>query len=540
MEYSMTTAAIYARFSTDKQDRSSIEDQSRACRDWAAAQGFTVIEVFADEAVSGSVRVEQRPGGAAMHIAALARKFQVLILEGLDRLSRDQVDQEQVVRRLEHRGIRIVGVADGYDTASGPSRILLRGMRGLVNEVYLRDLPHKIRRGLAGQIERGFHAGGLSYGYRSLPVGTNARGEAEGFRLEIVPEQAEVVSEVFRRYAAGESLQRIAADLNSRRVPGPGRKKNKPSTWSVSALYGTPSAGSGLLNNELYIGRYIWNRREWLKDPDNPTRRVPRMRPREEWQVIAREDLRIIDDDLWRAARARMDSPRKRGGQRGRGRAPRTLFGGLLRCGICGGAMVAVHSRYYGCAAHKDRGPAVCSGTFAARVETDQLLIAELRGQVLSPEAMAKIEARVRDLLADAQRRANNDSKEHTVRISAVQGEIDRLTDAIAQMGLSTALRNRLAAAEKELAALSDAQPQNRTTIPAPNKIRTRIREVGLQLEAALASDVSVARSILQQKLGDIVVEEKDNGVFAQMDIGPVLLEAVGADVDKTGCGGRI
>jgi hypothetical protein len=196
-------------------------------------------------------------------------------LEGLDRLSWDQVDQEQVVRRLEHRRIRIVGVADGYDGASGPSRVLLRGVRGLVNEVHLRDLPHKIRRGLPGQIERGFHAGGMSYGYDSVPVGMNSHGEAQGFRLEIVPKQAEVVREIFERYASGESLQRIAADLNERCVPGPGRKRSKLSTWSVSALYGTPKAGSGLLNNELYIGRSVWNRREWLKDPDNPIRKSP-------------------------------------------------------------------------------------------------------------------------------------------------------------------------------------------------------------------------------------------------------------------------
>ena len=196
-----------------------------------------------------------------------AGQFDVLVLEGLDRLSRDQVDQEQVVRRLEHRGIRIVGVTDGYDSASGESRFVLRSMRGIVNEAYRRDLPPKIRRGLAGQIERGFHAGGMSYGYRSVPVGMNERGEVQGFQLEVVPEQAEVIREIYRRYAAGESLQRIAAELNARGIRGPGRKTTKPSTWSVAALYGTPKAGSGLLNNELYIGRYIWNRREWLKDP---------------------------------------------------------------------------------------------------------------------------------------------------------------------------------------------------------------------------------------------------------------------------------
>jgi DNA invertase Pin-like site-specific DNA recombinase len=336
-----------------------------------------------------------------MHEAALARRFDVLVLEGLDRLSRDQVDQEQVVRRLEHRGIRIVGVADGYDSASGPSRVLLRGMRGLVNEVYLRDLPHKIRRGLAGQIERGFHAGGMSYGYRSVAVGMNCHGDADGFRLEIVPQQAAVVREIFERYANGESLQRIAADLNERSVPGPGRKRSKPSTWSVSALYGTPKDGSGLLNNELYIGRYVWNRREWVKDPDNPTRRTPRLRSRQEWKTVERPDLRIISDELWQAVRARMLSPRRRSGQRGRSAPMRTLFGGLLRCSVCGGAMVAVQARSYGCAAHKERGLAVCRGTFAPRSETDARLVAELQKEILTPEAITNIEARVRSLLGE-------------------------------------------------------------------------------------------------------------------------------------------
>jgi hypothetical protein len=226
----------------------------------------------------------------------------------------------------------------------------------------------------------------------------NSHGDAEGFRLEIAPKQGAVVREIFERYASGESLQRIAANLNERRVPGPGRKRTKPSTWSVSALYGTPKAGSGLLNNELYIGRYVWNRREWVKDPDNPTRRTPRMRPPEEWKIAERPGLRIVSDELWQTVRARMASPRRRSGQRGRSAPMRTLFGGLLRCAVCGGAMVAVQARYYGCAAHKDRGPTVCRGTFAPRRETDARLIGELQ-TVLAPDAIAKIERRVRSLL---------------------------------------------------------------------------------------------------------------------------------------------
>ena len=415
------------------------------------------------------------------------------------------------------------------------------GTRGLVNEVYLRDLPHKIRRGLAGQIERGFHAGGMSYGYQSVPVGMNSHGDAEGFRLEIVPVQAVVVREIFERYSGGESLQRIVADLNERRVPGPGRKRNKPSTWSVSALYGTPKDGSGLLNNQLYIGRYVWNRREWVKDPDNPTRRTPRMRPREEWKTAERPDLRIVTDELWQAVRTRMQSPRHRSGQRGRSPPMRTLFGGLLRCAICGGAMVAVQKHYYGCAAHKDRGPAVCPGTFAPRRETDARLVAELQKEVLAPEAIAKIEDRVRSLLGELHDQARDAATARTARINELTAEIGRLVDAIVQMSLSPALRDRLTAAEQELARLNTASRQSPSTgVDDSSEIRTRINAMAAELQAALASDIPVARDMLSKKLGDIVVEERDDGVYAQIDIGPVLLRAAGANVSKSGCGGRI
>ena len=381
----------------------------------------------------------------------------------------------------------------------------------------------------------------MSYGYRSVPVGMNERGEVQGFQLELVPEQAEVIREIYRRYAAGESLQRIAADLNARGIRGPGRKTTKPSTWSVAALYGTPKAGSGLLNNELYIGRYIWNRREWLKDPDDATRRVPRMRPRSEWKVAERPDLRVIDDATWAAVRQRMDAPRKKGGQRGRGPAPRTLLGGLLRCGVCGGAMVAVHKRYYGCAAHKDRGPAVCSGTFAPRSETEQRLISELRSQALSPEAIARIGARVRQLLADFQRQASSEAEATPARIATAEAEVARLVDAVAEMGLSEALKRRLKTAEVDLQALRNRPTTSAPfTLPDRRMIEIRVREVMTRIETELAADVDRARKILAEKLGRITVEEREDGVYAQMDIGPVLLEAAGADVAGTGCGGRI
>ena len=504
----MKTAAVYARFSTDRQDLTSIADQLRVCRARAEALGFQVVAEYSDAAVSGAIAVIDRSGAGAMHAAALAGKFDVLIVESLDRLSRDSVDSEAVLRRLEHRGIRIIGAADSYDTASGETRRIVRGVRGLINEFYRSDLPHKIRRGLDGQVERGFHAGGMSYGYRSVPVGLNARGEAEGFRLEINHDQTDVVRWVFARYADGWSCQCIAADLNARHVVGPGRRLNRPSTWSVAALYGTPSAGSGILNNELYVGRYVWNRREWIRDPDKPKKRTPRMRPRDQWRVKERPDLRIVDDAVWSVVRARMARKNGDSGRLKRGPGPRSLFGGLLRCGCCGGAVIAVSAYQYGCAARKDRGPAVCQGVRAPRKETDRRLVAMLREEVLSPAAIAKIRDQVRRLLSDSQCQATDLTRARAARIRTLEGEIARLTDAVAQLGLSNALRVRLVDAEAEYAHLTARIDSRPPVLPSPEAIGAKIREVAVRLETALSQDVSAARAILSGKLGPVILEK--------------------------------
>ena len=160
---------------------------------------------------------------------------------------------------------------------------------------------------------------------------------------------------------------------------------------------------------------------------------------------------------------------------------------------------------------------------------------------MLAPEAVAKIEERVRSLLGELHDQTRDAATARTARINELTAEIGRLVDAIAQMSLSPALRDRLTAAEQELARLNAASRQS----PAmsaydSSRIRTRIKAMAAELEAALAADIPVARDVLAKKLGDIVVEERDDGVYAQIDIGPVLLQAAGANVSKSGCGGRI
>src|SRR4051812_20169760 len=109
-------AVTYSRFSSDKQRTESLEDQQRNCHARAKSERWRVVHDYADAAISGSDRA--RPGYVAMQAAAARKEFEVLVLDQLSRLSRDSVDQEMTIRRLEFQGIRIVSTSDGYDSQS--------------------------------------------------------------------------------------------------------------------------------------------------------------------------------------------------------------------------------------------------------------------------------------------------------------------------------------------------------------------------------------------------------------------------------------
>ena len=150
---------------------------------------------------------------------------------------------------------------------------------------------------------------------------------------EIDPDEAAIVVRIFRDYAAGVSPQTIAKQLNAEHLPGPSGR-----TWRPSTLHGHVTRGTGILNNELYIGRLIWNRLRYLNDPDTG-RRVSRLNPPSQWVITEVPALRIVDDDLWRAAKARQQQIRDTvaaGGNTVRAHRPLYLFSGLIRCGVCG------------------------------------------------------------------------------------------------------------------------------------------------------------------------------------------------------------
>src|ERR1700722_10251841 len=158
----MTRAVIYARFSTDLQNEKSTDDQIALCRAHATRRGLQIIQTFEDKARSGG-SVLGRDGLMRLMDAARTRAFEVVVVEALDRLSRDMEDLAGIHKRLSFLGIEIDAVHDG--TADS----ILVGIRGLIGQMQREDGAKKVRRGMAGVVRSWRHAGGRAYGYQVAP-----------------------------------------------------------------------------------------------------------------------------------------------------------------------------------------------------------------------------------------------------------------------------------------------------------------------------------------------------------------------------------
>ncbi len=203
----------------------------------------------------------------------------------------------------------------------------------------------------------------------------------------INPEEATVVARVLEDYAKGLSPRVIAASLNRGRVPGP-----RGGSWSASTIHGNPARGTGILNNELYVGRLVWNRLRYIKDPATG-RRVSRPNPESAWIIKDVPDLRIVDDALWARVKARQNAtalPRgeNRGTALNRTKRPRHLFSGMVTCGLCGSGMAMISATHLGCSAARNKG--TCGNRRAiARAELEQRVLGALSSRLMNPTLFA-------------------------------------------------------------------------------------------------------------------------------------------------------
>ena len=401
-------AAIYSRFSTDRQNESSIADQVRVCTEHADKHGWQVVERFEDQGVSGAA-LGNRPGILKLQEAAFAGRFNVVLVTDLSRLSRSQGDLSKMIDRLVAKGARVVGVQDGYDSLRRGHK-LQAGLSGIIGEAFREMVKDRTYAALESRAKEKKLTGGRAYGYRDGKVD---KGEAY------------IVREIFGRFADGASCRTIATDLNARRIPSPG------SSWKRSTRRAAGWMGSGvrvILRNERYRGVICWNASEWVKDPDTGRRkRVPR--PRKEWISHVDESLRIISDDLWdrawrRVRPANTDKRLKAGGK------PKYLLSGLLRCDVCDAHYTITNATSYGCSGYHD-GRACGNSILVRRDRVENILLGPIRDDLLKPDRVARMAKEMRDYFSDRVQAIQARVTEAPRELEELEARIARLRDRL-------------------------------------------------------------------------------------------------------------
>jgi site-specific DNA recombinase len=403
--------AIYSRYSSDLQNDRSIEDQIADCEKFAARNGWVVKGCYFDRAASGA-SLFGRPQFAKMVSEAHVGSFDIILSEDLDRLSRSQSDIAQLFEDMNFAEIEIHTLADGLINE------MHIGVKGTLSALFLKGLAQKVRRGLGGAVRAGRNPGGDLYGY------TPRKGEA-GI-LDINHETAGVVRRIYEQYVSGTSPRAIAAGLNADNIPAPRGGK-----WNASTINGNTARGQGLLLNERFVGRVIWNKRRSVKDPKTG-RRTTRLNPESDWVIQEVPELRILDDKLFDAARAR----RLEAGTPASRRRPKStrLLSGLLRCGVCGSGMALTGSDRSGprvrCSRYRESG--ACENSTKYYIDKiERLVLSRLKTQIDNPKLLGRfVEAYLaerRALSADARR----DKVKIVSKIEATKRSIERLVEAV-------------------------------------------------------------------------------------------------------------
>ena len=192
---------------------------------------------------------------------------------------------------------------------------------------------------------------------------------------------------IFCEFVQGKTPRKIAAGLNADGVKPP-RGKN----WNASTINGNAARGHGMLINELYAGRIVWNKVRMIKDPATG-RRVPRPNRKDQYRSVDALHLAIVEDATFKAAQVIKAGRSHQGASQSR-KAVRPLSG-LLRCGSCGAGMSAIGAQRKGkphrmqCSAFRESG--VCgNGRKVSRPAIETLVFEGLREELANPEAIAE------------------------------------------------------------------------------------------------------------------------------------------------------
>lgn len=397
-------AVIYARYSSDSQTEQSIEGQVRVIREYAERNKIQIIDSYIDRAISG--RREDRPEFQRMIKESKNKAFGYVLVYKYDRFSRDRLNSLLYKRDLKKNGVKVISVTEYI--SDDPQGILFESIIDGYSEYYSAELAQKVRRGNRESRMKGLFTGGpVVYGYKIVDK-----------KYQIVPEEAEVVKEIFLRASRGETYRSISEDLSRRCIKRHGKEF-------------TESYLQKMIHYKKYIGIVETNGEVFINI-------VPP----------------IVDENIFYKSWTESESKKKRGAHYKR--KDEYLLCGKIWCGYCGKSITSDSGtsshgsvkHYYKCSTKKKlHQPCKCKNFRKEYLE--DMIVSKIKTAILESSKMEQIT----EYLCIAYNQTINESNLLSLNereLSRNQTEIDNALSAILSGIISESLKQRLQKLEEE------------------------------------------------------------------------------------------
>ena len=344
---------IYSRLSNDDdREMNSLLNQQEICRAFAERQRHQIIGLSSDDNVSGMTL--SRRGLNELTAAVDAGRLDAVLVKDLSRLGRHRTQTALFIDYLRERGVRVISVTEGLDTASDEDDLII-GVRGLMNDYYARDIGKKIQSGYRQKQWEGIVIT-PPFGYWK-DRNTNT--------VQLHPEAAETVRMIYSLYLQGFGQKEIARKLNDLGRKTPAQIRSEQCGREVRAAHKTRdnrylwtyASVKNVLIEEAYTGVLINHRSE---TQDGKVKRLEQT----EWYRHETFFPVIVEPDVWKLVQQRLkERARPANGNRSKHR-----YAGLLRCQECGNVFVPM-IRYwngkrrveYVCRGYQRSGKSYCS-----------------------------------------------------------------------------------------------------------------------------------------------------------------------------------
>ena len=369
---------------------------------------------------------------------------------------------------------------------------------------------------MSGRVKNKRAASGLSYGY-AIKREFDTKGEPIRGGRVINTEEATVVIRIFSEFSTGTSPRAIAKRLNNEGVMGPGGRP-----WQDTTIRGHAARGTGILRNELYIGRMVWNRQHFMKDPATGKRQA-RMNPLADWIIEDVPDLRIIDEALWQSVNGRLNdisaSPTATGIRKSQfwlNKRPKHILSGIVVCGYCHHPLAAVGKDYLRCARADRNG--LCTNTRGIRRPVlEDIVLKALQQNLMHPDLVAEFIRAFQEEM-NKERATIAAEQQFTIRrLAEISRQYDGLITAIAEGLRADGLQQRLSSLEAEKMKLEAAlkRPTDGLVHLHPDLASGYRRRVAglrqsLETEETRPEALEIIRSLIER----VIVQPREDGSF--------------------------